>query len=320
MKPFALACLVLFFAVAIFSPSAQAFTNGIAWVGLNGNDSNNCGIQTTPCATLSGAYAQLGPGGTISCIDNAASFLTSATFTITHSIAIDCRGGPFLMVASSVDFLTVNTGPNDVVILRGLEFESLEITGFTPGLTGIKMVGGGTLHVENCTFRNFTTAGIQFVPNSAAKLFVADSTFQHNAAGVLIKPTTGGFATASFDRVSITENTGGGLKSDTTTSGPITVDISNSSISYNAGNGLNAVSGAGGANMMNLSHDVISSNGSAGVQVNGGNAAAGVDTTLLDSNVAGSTTVINGGRLLTYGNNRVVGTAGSGFTGPAPLQ
>jgi len=41
---------------------------------------------------------------------------------------------------------------------------------------------------------------------------------------------------------------------------------------------------------------------------------------LLDSNASGALTTINGGRLLTYGNNRIVGSAGSGFTGPTPLQ
>jgi hypothetical protein len=58
----------------------------------------------------------------------------------------------------------------------------------------------------------------------------------------------------------------------------------------------------------------------AGVQVNGASAAAMIDTTLLDSNATGATTAINGGHMLTYGNNRIVGTAGSGFTGSAALQ
>jgi hypothetical protein len=41
---------------------------------------------------------------------------------------------------------------------------------------------------------------------------------------------------------------------------------------------------------------------------------------LLDSNTAGATSVVSGGRLLTYGNNHIVGSAGSGFTGTAPSQ
>ena len=124
--------------------------------------------------------------------------------------------------------------------------------------------------------------------------------------------------TATFDRVTIVDNTGGGIKTDST-NGAVGVDISNSTISNNAGNGMNAVSGAS-INMLNLSHNVIAKNGSAGIQVNGGLSAAVVDTTLIDSNVAGATSVANGGRLLTYGNNRLVGPTGPGFTGSSPLQ
>jgi len=146
-------------------------------------------------------------------------------------------------------------------------------------------------------------------------------TFATSASGLQLKPSAGGSITATFDHVIIADNFGGGLKADTTAStGQIKVDISNSTITNNSGNGLNVVSGAsGGANMLNFSHSVIASNGSAGIQANGANAAALVDTTLLDSNAI-ATSAINGGRILTYGNNRIVGSAGTGFTGNAPLQ
>jgi len=50
------------------------------------------------------------------------------------------------------------------------------------------------------------------------------------------------------------------------------------------------------------------------------NAAALVNSSVLDSNTAGATALIGAGRILTYGNNSIVGTSGSGFTGAAPLQ
>ena len=53
---------------------------------------------------------------------------------------------------------------------------------------------------------------------------------------------------------------------------------------------------------------------------NGATAAAMIDTTLLDSNASGATAVVGGGHMLTYGNNRIVGSSGSGFTGLASLQ
>jgi hypothetical protein len=72
--------------------------------------------------------------------------------------------------------------------------------------------------------------------------------------------------------------------------------------------------------MLNIKNSVIAHNGSAGVQANGATAAALINNTLLDSNGTGATTTINGGGVLTYGNNSIVGSAGSGFTGTAPLQ
>ena len=58
----------------------------------------------------------------------------------------------------------------------------------------------------------------------------------------------------------------------------------------------------------------------AGIQANGTNAAALVNSSVLDSNTAGATALIGAGRILTYGNNSIVGTPGLGFTGPAALQ
>jgi hypothetical protein len=240
--------------------------------------------------------------------------------TITHSVTIDCRSVSLVLFANGNGVITVNAGPTDAIILRGIEFESYELQSFAPGMIGIDLVAGGAVTVEDCTFRNFITAGIEFTPSSGtSQLFVRNSTIQHNAAGVMIKPGASGNVTASFDHVAITNNTGGGIKIDTT-NGPVTVDITDSEINSNSGNGMNAVGGAGGPAMFSIHNSVIAKNGAAGVQANGPSAAAMIDTTLLDSNTNGATTVINGGRILTYGNNRIVGGSGSGFTGSASLQ
>ena len=124
--------------------------------------------------------------------------------------------------------------------------------------------------------------------------------------------------TATFDGVTITKNAGG-LRTDTT-NGAVRVDISNSTIGNNANNGLIAIGGVGGQNMMNLSRDVIASNGQVGIEVSGTTAGAIVDTTLLDSNTLGALSAVSSGRILTYQNNRIVGSPGTGFTGTASPQ
>jgi hypothetical protein len=215
----------------------------------------------------------------------------------------------------STDSILQLDGANQVVKIRNLTF-----SGVQPSNGAIQVTGSGTLIPENCVFENIANgSALQITPNGALNLVVTNSRTSNNAAGVYIKPAAGRSVTAIFNGVTIADNAGGGLKTDST-NGPVIVDISNSTISKNAGNGMNAVGGAGGANLLNLSHDVIASNGAAGVQANGTNAGALIDTTLLDSNTAGATSVVGAGRIFTYGNNRIIGNSGSGFAGPAPLQ
>jgi hypothetical protein len=71
--------------------------------------------------------------------------------------------------------------------------------------------------------------------------------------------------------------------------------------------------------MVNLLRDVFGFNGASGIQANGTSAAVIVNNTALLNNANGLS-AINGGRILTYGNNSIVGTGGSGFTGTPSLQ
>jgi Right handed beta helix region len=205
-------------------------------------------------------------------------------------------------------------GSNTTVKFRNVTFTNLGLTS-----NAIQFDSSGTLILENCIFETAPGTALDIEPTGPLNLVIKNSRISNNAAGVVIKPFAGGSVTAAFNGVTIADNTGGGMKTDTT-NGLVSVDISNSTITNNAGNGLNAVSGAGGANILNIHNSVIARNGTAGVQANGANAAALIDMTLLDSNASGALTTINGGRILTYGNNRIVGSAGSGFTGPTPLQ
>jgi Right handed beta helix region len=319
MKKLLTGFFLLFLIVfAASSPSNAQQPSDVTWVSGSGTDfngnTNTCESFESPCATFQNAYIHTNPGGTINCTGGFG--FSTVTFTIAQSITIDCRGAMFALDASGVDYITMNAGPNDDVTIRGIQFDSSFVHG---GLTGVKFIGGHSLHIENCTFNGLTTAGVSIMPTTVSKVFIADSKFRTNASGVLVKPSTGASVAASFVRVAITSNNGGGIKIDTT-NGPVTADIAESEISGNGGNGLNAVGGAGGPAIFNIHNSVIAKNAVAGIQVNGAMAAAMIDTTLLDSNATGATSVVAGGHMLTYGNNRIVGTAGSGFTGSASLQ
>lgn len=77
---------------------------------------------------------------------------------------------------------------------------------------------------------------------------------------------------------------------------------------------------SGPQNIVSLSHDVIALNGQAGIEASGAAAAVFVDTTLLNQNASGAISTLSNGKVFTYGNNRTIGTSGSGFSGGLPLN
>jgi hypothetical protein len=282
----------------------------LTFVASAGSDTNAC-TPMQPCASLGRALENLASGGQLTCLDPTGSAFGPVVFASpSYSLTIDCPG---TIVPSSFGLALGST--NQVFKIRNLTIDGA----LASGGPAIEVTGSGTLILENCVLENLTGTALDIEPTGALNLVITNSRISNSAAGVVIKPASGGSVTATFNGVTIADNTGGGMKTDTT-NGLVSVDISNSTITNNAGNGLNAVSGAGGANILNIHNSVIARNGTAGVQANGANAAALIDMTLLDSNASGALTTINGGRILTYGNNRIVGSAGSGFTGPTPLQ
>lgn len=264
--------------------------------------------QTAPCASVYEAFLALPSGGRIICMTPVFQNV-NVNFNINGTYVFDC---PSITWAGAVDV----SGSNIVV-----KFQHVGFSGLAAVTSMVKVAGGGTLIFDDCIFEDIVGTALDIEPTSPFNLVVTNSRISNNRAGVVIKPAAaGGRVTAAFNGVTIADNAGGGLKTDSTIGGLIEVDVSNSTISNNAGNAMNAVGGAGGSNILNVGHSVIATNGSAGIQANGANAAVFVDTTLLDLNTAGATTIINSGKVFTYGNNRIIGNAGAGFSGPATLQ
>jgi hypothetical protein len=281
----------------------------IAYISPTGSDGNQCSAAS-PCASFSGAaFAVVTTGGQVGCLGGASSqdalVLGSPT---NYKITIDCAGG--VWTAGQESYSIAIDGSNELLILRHLTFNA--------GAPIIQVNGSGTLIIDDCTFQYGSTA-LDIEPNGLLNLVIKNSRISNNTAGILLKPASGGTVRATLDHVTITNNAGGGLKADST-SGVVTLDVSDSEISDNAGNGINLVGGATDQNLLNLTRTVMAKNGAAGLQASGANAGALVDVTLFDTNASGATTVLNSAHVLSYGNNRIVGTSGSGFTGPAALQ
>jgi len=298
--------LAKLFAVAVALtaclPVQPSSAESVAFVSASGGGTT-C-TQTAPCGSIFEAVVSLpNAGGRVVC---ATPVVETASFDFSNSTYVfDC---PSSVLLGQITFFG-----NDVV----LKFQHM---GFSNASSMIKFAGGGgTLIFEDCVLEDSSGVALDIEPGAPFNLVIKNSRISNNtAAGVLIKPAAGGSVTATFDGVTITNNAGG-LRTDTT-NGAVRVDISNSTINNNANNGVIAIGGAGGQNVMNLSRNVIASNGQVGIEVSGTTAGAIVDTTLLDSNTLGALSAVSSGRILTYQNNRIVGSPGTGFTGTASPQ
>jgi hypothetical protein len=299
-------------ALATFLPATPSYAETFAFVSPDGG-----GLACTsfsPCLSVAAALSAISPPVRVMCISGAGAGTGvnagGATFSASNVVVdIDCPQATIPQLVFS--------GPNATVRVHHFNFRN--------GGLGSQIIfdGSGILILEDCTFEDAPGSALDIEPNGPLKLVIKNSRISNSGSGVLLKPSgsgipaAGGFINATFDHVTITNNSGGGIKTDST-NGVVNLDITDSEISNNGGNGINLV--GANQNMLNLSRSVIAKNGVAGLQANGAATAALVDTTLFDTNTSGATSVVGGGRLLTYGNNRIVGTAGSGFTGSASLQ
>jgi hypothetical protein len=303
---------VLTFFLMAFLHVAPVSAASVVWISSGGSDVNPCNAAQ-PCTTFYKALTQLFAGGQVNCLnspgpgDYAAS--TSLSFTV------DCAGGVYQMEGPDSGAFYFY-GTNQVVKIR-----NLTISGALFGYPGINVVGSGTLILENCVLENIRGSALDIEPNGPFNLVIKNSRISNNTTtGILLKPASGGSINATLDHVTITGNTGtgGGIKTDSA-SGIVNLDVTESEISNNDGVGVNARSG-GSLNMVSIKNSVITKNTAQGVQANGANVGVIVQTTLFDQNTSGATSVVAGGHISTYGNNSIVGSSGSGFTGTASLQ
>jgi hypothetical protein len=221
--------------------------------------------------------------------------------------SIDCPAGAFLD-----GLVWTSAATNTTTRLRNVTVTNLGAN------HAIEFDSSGTLILENCVFEASNTTLLDIEPTGHLNLVIRNSRISSGGGGILLKPQTGGSINATFDHVTIADNTGGGIKLDTN-NGLVTLDITDSNISNSGGNGINVVSGAA-QGIVSVEHSVIARNGVAGIQANGFAAGVLVSNTTLDENTSGALSVVSGGRISTYGNNRIVGSAGSGFTGTVGLQ
>jgi hypothetical protein len=208
------------------------------WVSGVGDDANPCS-RTAPCKTFPGAISKTAAKGEINVLDPGG----YGGVTITKSITIASEGfeaGVLVSGTNAVIVATTNT--TDIVVLRGLDIE-----GLGTGLSGVKMLNQGILHIEDSTVNNFTTNGVEVSltgANTLTELYmknviVRDNNVGASTAGVRLT-TANGLIRAVLDNVQL-ENNSIGLEANERTR----VMMRDSLAAGNTGAGIRAVAGAG---------------------------------------------------------------------------
>jgi parallel beta helix pectate lyase-like protein len=265
------------------------------WVSGVGDDANPCS-RTAPCKTFAGAISKTATGGEINVLDPGG----FGAVTITKSITISSEGFEAGVLVSGTNGIVINGSPtNAVVVLRGLDIE-----GLGTGLSGIKMITGGTLYVEKCTVNNFTQLGLDAEsPNS--EVYVTDSIFRNNPGntfgGVRVLAASGtiratlsnvrmennfdGLQVGNNAKVSVADsvaagNSNSGFRNFSNTGG--TLDITRST-AFNNGNGLDTDSGDANSRIF-VASSAITGN-TLGLKITSGQILSGLDNIL-----AGNTT------------------------------
>jgi hypothetical protein len=171
------------------------------WVSGVGDDANPCS-RTAPCKTFAGAISKTAAGGEINVLDPGG----FGAVNITKAITITAEGVEGGVLTSYSNGIVVAAGPNDVVVLRGLDLD-----GTGTGLNGIKFSSGKALHVENTTINNFTQAGIDVVNATGyAYLYVDNLTVRDNlpagGSAIRLHPSGTGKARAYIDNSQFVNN------------------------------------------------------------------------------------------------------------------
>lgn len=135
---------MLAFALALSAGAVNAQATR-TWVSGVGDDANPCS-RTAPCKTFAGAISKTAAGGEINAIDPGG----YGAVTITKSITIRGVGTNASILSSGTNGIIINLpATTDRVVIQDIEIE-----GAGTCLSGIRMVSGGSLTVQNTVIRN----------------------------------------------------------------------------------------------------------------------------------------------------------------------
>jgi hypothetical protein len=214
------------------------------YVSGSGNDGNPCTV-TSPCQTIQAALALTVAGGEIYALNSA----NYGSVTINRAVSISGGHGTTGVLAASVNGVTINAGPNDIVNLRGLD-----IDGAGSGTNGVQFNSGASLNIYDSVIRGFTN-GINYQPSGSSNLSVGGTLISNNSTGISFQNATA--STGVLNDVQVVNNGTGivAFSTNSTTLAILTVQssvVANNSTVGILSNGLSNVA---------VSNSTIANNG-----------------------------------------------------------
>ena len=260
------------FALCVFGAAAAHAQATRTWVSGVGDDVNPCS-RTAPCKTFAGAISKTAAGGEINCLDPGG----FGAVTITKAITIDCVHTEGGVLAALTNGVIINAAAGDRIILRGLD-----INGAGTGIDGIRLLNGGSLHVEDSVISGMQNG---IVIGGGNETFIKNTYIRNNSnVGVYIAPSSG-LVNAVIEKTTV-ENQAYGL--------------------YTGANTRVATRGS-----------VYSGNSIGGIVLSGSGAVTNVDNCIVTNNGVGLYSASGGilriGTSIVSGNNTGVGFEGSGI-------
>jgi len=222
---------------------------------------------------------------------------------------------PLAPAYGQVNAIIINAGPTDVVNLRGLT-----LNGQGDNL-GVHIVSAGRVSIEKSVIQQFGT-GINVATSADIKLRIQNTAVLNNTNGVSIVPG-GGTANVAIERSIVHSNSGIGVRASGAFGGIAILAMSDSSASLNGSSGVVAKSGSVASAQTSLIRTSFIANAQYGIvsdKTNAAGTAVRVGDSFFVRNGLGATQSIAGGDMISFGNNQIIGSIGSGFTGQATLQ
>jgi len=268
------------------------------WVAGNGNDGNPC-TAAQPCASFLVAIARLPIGGEIGVLSPGDFGAAEIPYQI--SITNDGAG------EATTPSLFITAGAGDVISLRGLV-----VDGQYAQAIGVEVSMASAVHIQNCVIRNVQQGsnnahGIFLRSPFRTQIFVSDTLIYNNGSnqfstGIIIPETLSGISLV-LDRVHL-ENNVIGLEVERGGDGPAAqVVVRDSVVSGNASHGIYTRSTGSLPSFVVVEHSAVLNNGGTGILADGQHAIALLNGNSIKRNGAGIN-AINGGQLISYGNNR----------------